>query len=350
MSALYIYSIILSDIYNFFSTLIGDYTNLLLGIIFVAIGVRLIFFIRSYDSSFEKPWIHYVLFIVEIPTILLLCEMSMDNSYNVLERILLLLVSIIFGAIIIYGGWGIRQCGMYHGMYHKNENRQYGEFLIFLTYMFLTLIFWHTIVVQLFEWSMCFSYHQNTFGRYGISFIMLCCAIIVNICWLVIVIPIFLKTAGNFTLYIITIVLGIAFMIIWYRWIYTNFDGITFLIILLISSSIIISNFRKTIGTINEIRCPRCHNYKGEHTNTIDHGFSQKKSTKTVNIDGNNIKPRNYGATVTNAYKKILTIKTYHKWTTIHTCSICGHKWNINHSKEVERRSQKVGQGHEEIW
>ena len=44
-------------------------------------------------------------------------------------------------ALTIFAGWGVRECGMEDGKYHKNFNRIIGQILQFPVWMFVSIVF-----------------------------------------------------------------------------------------------------------------------------------------------------------------------------------------------------------------
>lgn len=338
-------------------TLLGaqmeDYSNLYtpIGIILLIIGIGLVLFLRSYDKTFKHPLLHYILFFVGIFPTYLLCEVFSHESYGVTGDLILLAISIIFGIITICGGWGVRQCGMDQGMYHKNVNRIIGEFFLFFTYLCLITVFWRTALGPLIYWSGDLEYHGGGFWRFTIALIILYYAMkYIIVGWTAYLIPTIFKTAGKYTLYLITISFGYAFIRIWWNWSYANFNGLSFLILLFIGSLIIIGLFYVAICIIAETRCPRCHNCDGKETDRIDQGYSHSTSIRHENISDSSINPHHSGAIVTDARRKILTTIVYHNWKTVHTCQICGYKWSIDHSKEVGHNSRELGRDWTETY
>ena len=236
-------------------------------------------------------------------------------------------------------------------MYHKNVNRIIGEFFLFFTYLCLITVFWRTALGSLIYWSGDFEYHGGGFWRFTIALIILYYAMkYIIVGWTAYLIPTVFKTAGKYTLYLITISFGYAFIRIWWNWSYANFNGLSFLILLLIGSAFIIAPFYAAICIIAETRCPRCHNCDGKETDRIDKGYSHSTSTRREKISDSSIKPHHSGAIVTAAHRKILTTIVYHNWQTVHTCPICGYEWSIDHSKEVGRNSREIGLEHTEHY
>lgn len=311
----------------------------------LALAGGLIFWIRNIDPYFDTPWIHYLLyFIAVLPTWGMYSISSIyEDDLTFAGKCLLLLMVMVPAIITIHGGWGIRQCGMEYGKYHKNFNRHVGQFLLFPVCIIITFTFWNTILSPLIDWSDDFTYQGGGFWRFLLGLII--GAIIITgvlWIWLLIIVRYFLKTIGNNSIYIMTIVLWWGLVWIGFNWIYANFNSIGFIITVFIGALICITILATFISILNESRCPMCHNCDADQTNLTDEGVSYSTHTSWESMSDSNIRTRHSGASVSDARRLVRTTIGTHNWTTEHTCPNCGCKWNIGHSEEVSRNSREL--------
>ena len=310
----------------------------------LVMSAGIVFGIRLLDESFEKPWIHYVLYFVTLlPTWVGFKLSTMFKSeLTFLGNLLLLTMTLVPAVLTIHGGWGVRECGMYDGKYDKNFNREIGQLLQFPVWMMLTAVFWNTMLLPLIEFTdVYFTYQGGGFWRFVIGFVVSLAIVVgVLLAWVFFIIPIVFKTAGNWVLYIMSIVLWWAMMKMGWHWAYANFNGLGFVCIVGWSALIFLGCLTTILGVLNEMRCPMCHNCGANETDRTDHGVSYSTSTSWQGASSSSISTRHSGAEVSDARELVRTTIGTHNWTTEHTCPNCGCKWTIGHSEEVSRNSQ----------
>lgn len=339
--------------YIFRKILNYGYISLVILTLCIALSSLLIYCVRRLDSSFEIPWIHYVLYIIALLPMWGVFSISLmhEGSLSALSNILLLMMSMVVAIIIIHGGWGIRQCGMYNGKQYKNANRYIGQFLLFPIWIMLTIIFWNAALNPLIEWLTPVIYHDGGFWRFtlGLAIGTIIAYIILSF-WSFILVPLVFKPAGNYSIYIMTIVLWWALVKIGYNWAYANFNGFTYFLILVFGAISFYLTISVILGLIRESRCPMCHSCFAKQTNLTDQGVSKRVSTNWESMSDGSINPHHSGSEISNARKLVRRITATHNWNTEHTCMNCGYKWNIQHSQEVGQRSQVLERRWDETY
>lgn len=306
----------------------------------LALTGGIVYYLRSYDSSYEEPWIHYLLYFLTIlPTWGLFGIVLMYKYHPVFsDKILLFLFAMVPAVLSVHAGWGVRECGMYDEKYHKNANREVGQLLQFPVWMMITLMFWYTFLLPLIELSEDeFCYNGGGFWRFVLG-LLIVLAIVAAVMFLwFIVVRVFFRIAGNWPVRIMTLTLWWALVRIAFNWGYENFNGFGYLLILFFGGILLLGVIGGILGELQASRCPMCHNMDAEQTNLTDEGVSYSTSTGWQSMSDSSISPRHYGAEVSNAQKLVKTTVATHNWTTEHTCPECGCKWDISHSEEVGR-------------
>ena len=313
----------------------------------------IIYYIRSYDGYFEEPWIHYLLYFLTILPTWGMFEVVLMYIYNpdFSENILLFLFAMIPAILSVHAGWGVRQCGMYYGKYHKNANRKVGQLLQFPVWMMITLMFWYTVLLPLIELSEYFDYSDGGFWHFVLGLIIVGAIIsAVMLAWTLFFVRKFFRTAGNWPVYIMTIALWWALTRIAFNWAYANFNGFAYLLMLFFGAIVLIGIIGVTLLELRISRCPMCHNCDAEQTNLTDEGVSCSTSTAWESMGSRNIRPRHRGAEVSNARRLVRTTVATHNWTTEHTCPVCGYNWDISHSEEVGRDKQVLKDSWDETY
>jgi hypothetical protein len=338
--------------FNFWKNLYLNIVNIgwwgfLIAIVSLALSGGIVYCIRSYDSWFEKPWIHYVLYFITIlPTIGLFTVLLMYKYQPILsDRILLFLLALVPAILTAHAGWGIRECGMYDGERYKNGNYYAGQLLQFPIWIMITLTFWYTLCFPLIEYTeYAFIYHGGGFWRFLIGLIVILLIMVAVLAlWRYVIVPKFLKIVGNFSLHIMTITLWWAMVKIAFNWAYANFNGFGYLLVLFFGGAMLLMLIIGVEADLQASRCPKCHNCWADETNLTDEGVSYESSTHWESMGNGNIRPHHSGAEVSNAKRLIATTIATHHWTTEHTCPKCQYKWDISHSEEVGRTSKDLG-------
>lgn len=319
------------------------------GFVIVAVALALVagivYYIRSYDGYFETPWIHYVLYFLTILPAWGLFGIVLMYKYHPVfqEKILLFLFALVPAILAVHAGWGVRECGMYYGKYHKNANRRVGQLLQFPVWIMITLMFWYTFLLPLIELSEDFSYNGGGFWRFVLGLIIVGAIIAaVLLAWTLFFVRKFFKTAGNWPVSIMTVVLWWALVRIAFNWAYANFNGFGYLLMLFFGGMVLIGIIGGVLSELHSSRCPMCHNCDAEQTNLTDEGVSYSTSTGWESMGSSNIRARHSGAEVSNAQRLVKTTVATHNWTTEHTCPVCGYKWDIDHSEEVGRKTEEL--------
>ena len=312
----------------------------------LALTGGIVYYLRLYDSSYEEPWIHYLLYFLTIlPTWGLFGIVLMYKYHPVFsDKILLFLFAMMPAVLSVHAGWGVRECGMYDEKYHKNANREVGQLLQFPVWMMITLMFWYTFLLPLIELSEDeFCYNGGGFWRFILGLIIIGAIIAaVLLAWTLFFVRKFFKTAGNWPVRIMTLTLWWALTRIAFNWAYENFNGFGYLLVLFFGALVLIGIIGGVLSELHSSRCPMCHNCDAEQTNLTDEGVSYSTSTGWESMGSGNIRPNHYGAEVSNAQRLVKTTVATHNWTTEHTCPACGCKWDISHSEEVGRDTQEL--------
>lgn len=311
----------------------------------LALAGGIVYYLRSYDSSFNEPWIHYVLYFLTILPSWGLYEVVLMYKYHTVfsDKVLLFLLALVPTILALHAGWGVRECGMYDGKYHKNANRQVGQFLQFPVWIMATLMFWYTFLLPLIECSEdAFLYNGGGFLRFILGFVIVGAVVFVVFMLWFIVIRFFFKIAGNWPIYFMTIVLWWAMVKISFYWAYENFDGFAYFLMLVFGAVMLFGFLAGVLSELHSTRCPMCHNCDAEQTNMTDKGVSYSTSTGWRSMGSGGVSTRHYGAEVSNAQKLVRTTVATHNWTTEHTCPECGCKWDISHSEEVGRNEVEL--------
>ena len=318
----------------------------LIVVVALALVAGIVYYLRSYDSSFEEPWIHYVLYVLTILPTWGLFETVLMYKYHPVfsDKILLFLFALVPAILSVHAGWGVRECGMYYGKYHKNTNRRVGQILQFPVWMMITLMFWYTFLLPLIELSEDAFYYSGGGFWLFIGGLIIGGAIIVAVLlvWTLFFVRKFFKTAGNWPVRIMTIVLWWASARIAFNWAYENFNGFSYLLMLFFGALVLIGIIGGVLSELQSSRCPMCHNCDAEQTNLTDEGVSYSTSTGWESMGSGGVSPRHRGAEVSNARRLVRTTVATHDWTTEHTCPVCGCKWDISHSEEVGRNKQEL--------
>ena len=315
----------------------------------LAATVGAIIGLRHFDRTYNKPWIYYILYLLTLLPVWGVRLISIKYKYEIAgwDILLLFLLMMIFGSLIVFGGWGVRQCGMINGKYESKPSRKVtGDIMLVIVWLILLLTFWDTIIYPFIEWSdVFFTTHSLDLG-----FILSIVALVVLVAipagvmfaWLIYIVPFCFETAGKYTLHLFSITLWWTMVRIGWDWIYANYDGIAFLAMLWIWGVSMIAIIICVVTKFEASRCPRCHYNFADHTNTFDKGLHQSESTEWEDMSGDSISPNVRGAEVINARRLVHTITISHLWDTEHTCPCCGKSWRINHSEVVSTRSTEL--------
>ena len=239
----------------------------LIVVVALALVAGIVYYLRSYDSSFEEPWIHYVLYVLTILPTWGLFETVLMYKYHPVfsDKILLFLFALVPAILSVHAGWGVRECGMYYGKYHKNTNRRVGQILQFPVWMMITLMFWYTFLLPLIELSEDAFYYSGGGFWLFIGGLIIGGAIIVAVLlvWTLFFVRKFFKTAGNWPVRIMTIVLWWASARIAFNWAYENFNGFSYLLMLFFWSAgahwyywrCVVGIAIKPLSYVSQLRC-----------------------------------------------------------------------------------------------
>ncbi len=322
-------------------------------ILALGLSVGIVIFVRYCDRSFRTPWIHYLLYLVTVlPTWAFHIISDTHQGHLTFSGcLLMLMITMVPGIITVHAGWGIRQCGMIKGKYNKNINQYIGQILLFPVSIMLMYVFWDTLLYPLIKWSDTFVYYGGGFWRFVIGLIIMNIIFIgVFFIWAIYIIPHLLKTIGKYVLYIMSFTLWLGLVRIAYNWIYANFNGFGFIVVLFIYAIFAIIYLSALLSHINEQRCPMCHNCYADETGYRDEGISHSTSYHTEQMRSSDAEPTYYGGKVVNAKRLMRTTTAYHNWSTEHTCPNCGCKWTISHSEQVGQSSKEIERRQTEVY
>lgn len=311
---------------------------------------------RKADKLYKHPLRYYLLylggvvltFISSYPYVVYMgiC----DITHLTAGHILLSIGVLSFSSLAIFAGWGIRQCGMISGKYHRNFNRYMGQLLLLPAWLFTMSIISNIGVA--FTWGIMGMMSPGNYGFVGgiITIILeiLICYIVFNL-WVKIVSR-YLYTAGNLVIHIMSLSIWFTLALCWYNWIDNKFNGLGYALILLIGGSMMLGFLSLFIKFFVAKRCPMCHDCHGDQTDYIDHGVSYQTTSRRMDADENEVEKSRSYAVVVNAEKVVETVRGVHYWTTKHTCPVCRCTWSVWHSEEVSEESRTVETSHTELY
>ena len=311
---------------------------------------------RKADKLYKHPLRYYLLylggvvltFISSYPYVVYMgiC----DITHLTAGHILLSIGVLSFSSLAIFAGWGIRQCGMISGKYHRNFNRYMGQLLLLPAWLFTMSIISNIGVA--FTWGIMGMMSPGNYGFVGgiITIILeiLICYIVFNL-WVKIVSR-YLYTAGNLVIHIMSLSIWFTLALCWYNWIDNKFNGLGYALILLIGGSMMLGFLSLFIKFFVAKRCPMCHDCHGDQTDYIDHGVSYQTTSRRMDADESEVEKSRSYAVVVNAEKVVETVRGVHYWTTKHTCPVCRCTWSVWHSEEVSEESRTVETSHTELY
>lgn len=302
-----------------------------------------IYLLRRADSDYERAWIYYLIYLLAlVPAVgVLMASVEGDRllgeGQTIMHEWLLFMMALVPGALMIFAGWGIRQCGMICGLFKKNFNYNMGQILLFPVWIFLVYMFWDAAFAPLIDWSAGFAPHDGGFWRYLLTLVLgFSIVFVVYTIWFV-VFESCLKTAGNTIIHIYSFVLWWVMVQVGYNWLYANFNGFGYFVMLCLCALIM---WIIVIGVGEQIlttRCPMCHDFNGVEVRNTDNGIEYKIEGGWKSISSDDVPD---SGKITNARKHVLTTIAVHKWTTEHACSYCGCTWSLSHSEEVGRKEK----------
>lgn len=311
----------------------------------ILLSAAIIWLLRRVDRSYDKAWMYYLLYFVAlIPAIGVAFagaefERLSGNELSTFHSIVLFMMALVPCVLMIFGGWGIRQCGMSYGMFHKNFNRHVGQMLMFPVWLFLIYLFWNAAFVPLIDMSESFTFHGGGFWFFVLTFVIgFAIVYCVYFVWFFLVSLLF-ETAGNNVVKIMSVVLWWVLVKVGYNWIYANFFGFGYFVILCLGALLMLAFLGEFLGVVNSMRCPMCHCCDAVETRKTDHGIEYRTTTGWRSMGSGGV-PDSYNKEITNARKLVRTTVALHSWTTEHTCPYCGCKWDINHQEEVGRKEE----------
>lgn len=321
--------------------------SFLIVIMMLALSSGIIYGIRRYDKDYQQPWIYYVLyFITLIPTFGMFAAcIGLKKSITIAECVMSFLLLMVFASLAIFGGWGVRQCGMIDEKYHKNGNRYVGQLLQFPVWIFVIIIFWMAALEPIVDWSTTFVYHGGGFWRYILGLIIPFVSVTaVLFIWIVFVVPYAFKTAGNWPVRIMLLTLWITMAVITYNWAYANFNSLSFVLFIFIEGACFLTSLVMANSELQGMRCSMCHNCHPVEISRTDDGYSEGKSSYWTTADQSEVGKykKHFGSTIEGATKRVQVTTLYHNWTTILQCPNCGRKWSIAHSDEVDSHTEDV--------
>lgn len=301
-----------------------------------------IYLLRRADSDYERAWIYYLIYLLAlVPAVgVLMASVEGDRllgeEQTIMHEWLLFMMALVPGALMIFAGWGIRQCGMICGLFKKNFNYYMGQFLLFPVWIFLVYMFWDAAFAPLIDWSLGFAPHDGGFWRYLLTLVLgFGIVFVVSVVWLVIIDFCF-ETAGNKIIHIYSFVLWWVMVQVGYNWLHANFNGFGYFVMLCLCAFIMWGVVWVVFENIQARRCGRCHDFHALETRRTDHGIEFKTEYGWKSMGSGGV-PNGYDKEISNARKFVRTTVAMHSWTTEHTCQVCGLLWKRNHSEQVGR-------------
>ena len=311
---------------------------------------------RKADKLYKHPLRYYLLYLGgAVLTFISLYPYVVymgicDITHLTAGHILLSIGVSSFSSLAIFAGWGIRQCGMISGKYHRNFNRYMGQLLLLPAWLF-TMTFIGNIGSG-FTLGILGMMSPGNYGFVGgiITIILeiLICYIVFNL-WVKIVSR-YLYTAGNLVIHIMSLSIWFNLALCWYYWIDNKFNGLGYALILLIGGSLMFGFLSLFIKFFVARRCPMCHDCHGDQTDYIDHGVSYQTTSRRMDADESEVEKSRSYAVVVNPEKVVETVRGVHYWTTKHTCPVCRCTWSVWHSEEVSEESRIVETSHTELY
>lgn len=311
---------------------------------------------RKADKLYKHPLRYYLLYLGgAVLTFISLYPYVVymgicDITHLTAGHILLSIGVLSFSSLAIFAGWGIRQCGMISGKYHRNFNRYMGQLLLLPAWL-LTMTFIGNIGSG-FTLGILGMMSPGNYGFVGgiITIILeiLICYIVFNL-WVKIVSR-YLYTAGNLVIHIMSLSIWFNLALCWYNWIDNKFNGLGYALILLIGGSLMFGFLSLFIKFFVARRCPMCHDCHGDQTDYIDHGVSYQTTSRRMDADESEVEKSRSYAVVVNPEKVVETVRGVHYWTTKHTCPVCRCTWSVWHSEEVSEESRTVETSHTELY
>lgn len=255
-----------------------------------------------------------------------------------------------FSSLAIFAGWGIRQCGMISGKYHRNFNRYMGQLLLLPAWLFTLTIIGNIGIA--FTWGIIGSLSP---GDYGFMVGIITIILEIFICYKVFklwvkIVSRYLYTAGNLVIHITSLSIWFILAVFWYNWIDSKFNGLVYVLILFIGGTIMLTFLSLFIKFFVANRCPMCHDCHGVQTDYIDHGVSYQTTRRRMAASESEVEKSRSNAVVVNPEKVVETVTGVHHWTTKHTCPVCRCTWSMWHSEEVSEESRTVETSHTELY
>lgn len=305
--------------------------------------VVVIYLLRRADDDYEHAWIYYLLYLLAfVPAVgVLLASAEGDRllgeGQTIMHELLLFMMALVPGVLMIFAGWGVRQCGMICGLFNKNFNQYMGQILLFPVWMLLIYMLWDAAFAPLIDWSMGFESHDGGFWRYLLTLVLgFGIVFVVYLIWFVII-ELCLETAGNNIIIIYSFVLWWVMVQVGYNWLYANFNGFGYFVMLCLCAYLMWMFLCMIFENIKAQRCGRCHDFHALETRRTDHGIEFKTEYGWKSMGSGGV-PNGRDKEITNARKFVRTTVATHSWTTEHTCQVCGLMWRRNHSEQVGRR------------
>jgi hypothetical protein len=319
--------------------------SLPVSILLLLLSAGIIYGMRRLDKNYSYPWLYYILYFITMISTWGLFGMSLSSKASMTryECILSFFIMLSSAALTIFAGWGVRECGMEDGKYHKNFNRIIGQILQFPVWMFVSIVFYCAFLDPIVDWSDTFVDHDGGFWRFILGLIIGVAIVAAVLCvWVVYVMPYVLKTAGKWPIRIMTIILWWAMVLIGFNWAYANYDGLSYVILLVVGGISFFICFAIAWYEIGTGRCTMCHSCDSREEKRIDHGLTTSTGTHWTSASEFDIQRKHTGSKVSDVEKLVRTTTTRHHWTSIRVCSNCGKRWKINLSKEVDSKSEDL--------
>lgn len=301
------------------------------------------YYMRSMSASaFPAYLLTFVGSLFTIPGLFVYRYTHFREEWGVILCLLMLLST---GCLMLYAAWRVKLCGMYKGIRRLDNSPHYqigrwmGNILWFLLLIPFAKAWWGFCDPM---WGSNVPDVDNSFGSMVVAMSVIGAVnfVIVRWVWPHVLVRFLFQTANQGIVHIMSFILCYGILRFDYNVMDRNFEGIIFFLSLCIFLPVIMMTLAYAWSSVTESRCANCHSFCTEQTGYSDLGYEYRMDTDWKDMDNSKINPRIQGAFVTDAKKKVLTVKKVNKWKTHHTCYNCSNQWEIEREMEVGRSEQ----------
>lgn len=264
--------------------------------------------------------------------------------------VLYMLMLLSTGCAMLHAAWRIKLSGMYLGLrvYDDSLNYQIGRWVGNILWFFMLIPFakiW---------WDICDSFVVDLDGGFWTMLFTL--LVMGGLNWLVArwvwpfgMVQYLFHTANQSIVYIMTIVLVGGMLSCEYDVLYASFDGIVFLLSILLGIPLVVYTIGIAWNSITEYRCGNCHSFNTRQNGFTDMGYRYRTSSEWRDLKDSSVKQRISGSIINNPRGLVRTTEKISKWRTHHICNNCRHAWDMDHEM-VESRSSRTVRKEWEEW